>query len=134
MATKSPKQIIEEAAKKFAKILQSRMPVRTGKLRKGIKYEVEVDKDGFDVLIIAEDYLKWLKDRTKPLPTNVLKWTGVVDQLPEMNKLGGIKLNELSVRSKNLFSGLNFEDFLNKNELSLYYTKEIEKLIETELK
>lgn len=140
MATqKSLKAIIEEAAKKFAKDFQSKMPVRTGRLRKGIKYEVITENNvssiggAYKVLIISEDYLKWLKDRTKPLPTNILKWTGVIDQLPEMNKLGNVKPTELSNRAKSLIRGLNFEKYLDKDEISKYYEDEITRLIETEL-
>lgn len=134
MAEKSLKQIISEAANEFVTELKEIVPVRSGKLKAGLKYEVKVGLDGIKVLIISEDYLKWLRERTKPLPTNVLRWSGSVQSLPEMNSLPETQINQLSSRSKSILDSLNFEDYLDKSDLSLYYNKEIEKLVEVELK
>lgn len=135
--TKSLDQIINETAKKFTKLFQSRMPVRTGRLRKGIKYEVQkrTTPDGteYSVIILAEDYLKWLRERKNPLPTNILRWTGVIDTLPEMNNLGFVNKTQLSPRSQGLLRGLDFELMLPKDEITRFYELEITNLIESEL-
>lgn len=134
MAEKSLKQIIEDAANEFADELKQKVPVRTGRLKAGIKYQVVLDANGFKVLIIAEDYLKWLKERKKPLPSNILKWSGSIGSLPEMNSLPVTKIKDLSIRSQGILNSLNFENFLDKNDLKSYYNNEINKLIEKELK
>lgn len=83
--------------------LRDVVPVRTGRLRKSIKYEIREVSDGYVITLIMEDYFKWLKYRTKPptMPTP-RELSQASPPLPKMNRLGIVKQNELSPRAQGL--------------------------------
>lgn len=83
--------------------LRDVVPVRTGRLRKSIKYEIREVSDGYVITLIMEDYFKWLKYRTKPptMPTP-RELSLATPPLPKMNRLGVVKQNDLSPRAQGL--------------------------------
>ena len=83
--------------------LRDVVPVRTGRLKKSIKYEIREVSDGYVITLIMEDYFKWLKYRTKPptMPTP-RELSQASPPLPKMNRLGIVKQNELSPRAQGL--------------------------------
>lgn len=83
--------------------LRDVVPVRTGRLRKSIKYEIREVSDGYIITLIMEDYFKWLKYRTKPptMPTP-RELSLATPPLPKMNRLGIVKQADLSPRAQGL--------------------------------
>lgn len=94
--------------------LRSVVPVRTGRLRNSIQYEVKEEQDGYVLSLIMEDYFKWLKDRRKPmtLPTR-RELMMARPPLPKMNNLGVVKQADLSPRSKRIMDSLDIMEALS---------------------
>lgn len=94
--------------------LRSVVPVRTGRLRNSIQYEVKEEKDGYVLSLIMEDYFKWLKDRRMPmtLPTR-RELMMARPPLPKMNTLGVVKQADLSPRSKRIMDSLDIMEALS---------------------
>ena len=83
--------------------LRNQVPVRTGRLRNSIKYEIREVSDGYVICLIMEDYFKWLKYRTKPatMPTP-RELSFASPPLPKMNSLGIVKQADLSPRAQGI--------------------------------
>lgn len=83
--------------------LRAQVPVRTGRLKKSIQYQVREVSDGYVISLIMEDYFKWLKYRTKPqrLPTP-RELSLATPPLPRMNRLGVVKQADLSPRAQGI--------------------------------
>ena len=83
--------------------LRQQVPVRTGRLRKSIKYQVRELSDGYLISLIMEDYFKWLKPRTQPMRMPTPRELSLATPpLPRMNRLGVVKQNELSPRAQGI--------------------------------
>lgn len=83
--------------------LRQQVPVRTGRLRKSIKYQVRELSDGYLISLIMEDYFKWLKPRTQPMRMPTPRELSLATPpLPRMNRLGVVKQADLSPRAQGI--------------------------------
>ena len=91
--------------------LRSLVPVRTGRLKNSIKYQVREVADGYVISLIMEDYFKWLKDRKLPpkLPT-ARELSLAAPPLPKMNTLGIVKQADLSSRAKGIMDRIDIAE------------------------
>ena len=91
--------------------LRSLVPVRTGRLKNSIKYQVREVADGYVISLIMEDYFKWLKDRNLPpkLPT-ARELSLAAPPLPKMNTLGIVKQADLSPRAKGIMDRIDIAE------------------------
>lgn len=91
--------------------LRSLVPVRTGRLKNSIKYQVREVADGYVISLIMEDYFKWLKDRKLPpkLPT-ARELSLAAPPLPKMNTLGIVKQADLSSRSRGIMDRIDIAE------------------------
>lgn len=91
--------------------LRSLVPVRTGRLKNSIKYQVREVTDGYVISLIMEDYFKWLKDRKMPpkLPT-ARELSLAAPPLPKMNTLGIVKQADLSPRTKGIMDRIDIAE------------------------
>lgn len=91
--------------------LRSLVPVRTGRLKNSIKYQVREVTDGYVISLIMEDYFKWLKDRKLPpkLPT-ARELSLAAPPLPKMNTLGIVKQVDLSPRAKGIMDRIDIAE------------------------
>lgn len=93
--------------------LRSLVPVRTGRLKNSIKYQVREVADGYVISFVMEDYFKWLKDRKLPpkLPT-AREIALASPPLPKMNTLGIVKQADLSPRAKGIMDRIDIAEAL----------------------
>lgn len=85
--------------------LRGQVPVRTGRLKNSIRYEVREVSDGYVVTLIMEDYFKWLKFRTKtPTMPTPRELSLAAPPLPKMNRLGVVKQADLSPRAQGIMN------------------------------
>ena len=91
--------------------LRSLVPVRTGRLKNSIKYQVREVTDGYVISLIMEDYFKWLKPRKLPpkLPT-ARELSLAAPPLPKMNTLGIVKQADLSPRAKGIMDRIDIAE------------------------
>lgn len=91
--------------------LRNLVPVRTGRLKNSIKYQVREVTDGYVISLIMEDYFKWLKDRKLPpkLPT-ARELSLAAPPLPRMNDLGVVKTSDLSPRSRSIMDRVDIAE------------------------
>jgi hypothetical protein len=91
--------------------LRSLVPVRTGRLKNSIKYQVREVADGYVISLIMEDYFKWLKDRKLPpkLPT-ARELSLAAPPLPKMNTLGIVKQADLSPRARGIMDRIDIAE------------------------
>lgn len=91
--------------------LKNLVPVRTGRLRNSINYDVREVADGYVISLIMEDYFKWLKDRKLPpkLPT-ARELSLAAPPLPKMNTLGIVKQADLSPRSRGIMDKVDIAE------------------------
>lgn len=102
----------------IVKQLKKLVPVRTGRLRNGISYEVHEQKDGYVVYIKMEDYFAWLKPRTKaPTLPSPRELALSKPPLPKMNNLGLVKQSELTPRSRSIMSKIDMKKALRQMAL-----------------
>lgn len=93
--------------------LRSRVPVRTGRLKNSIKYEIREVSDGYVITLVMEDYFKWLKYRTKtPTMPTPRELSLAAPPLPKMNKLGVVKQADLSPRAQGIMSAVDVVEAL----------------------
>ena len=91
--------------------LKGLVPVRTGRLKNSVQYEVREVADGYVISLIMEDYFKWLKDRKLPpkLPT-ARELSLAAPPLPKMNTLGIVKQADLSPRAKGIMDRIDIAE------------------------
>ena len=94
--------------------LRSLVPVRTGRLKNSISYQIQEEEDGYVISLQMEDYFKWLKDRKLPmrLPTP-RELSMAAPPLPKMNSLGKVKESELSSRSLDIMKRVDIPEALS---------------------
>lgn len=94
--------------------LRELVPVRTGRLKNSIQYQVKEDAEGYVISLIMEDYFKWLKDRRLPqrLPTSK-ELSLASPPLPKMNRLGVVKQADLSSRSRGIMERVDIVEALS---------------------
>lgn len=94
--------------------LRELVPVRTGRLKNSIQYQVKEDAEGYVISLIMEDYFKWLKYRRLPqrLPTSK-ELSLASPPLPKMNRLGVVKQADLSSRSRGIMERVDIVEALS---------------------
>lgn len=94
--------------------LKELVPVRTGRLKNSIQYQIKEDAEGYVISLIMEDYFKWLKDRRLPqrLPTSK-ELSLASPPLPKMNRLGVVKQADLSSRSRGIMERVDIVEALS---------------------
>ena len=87
----------------IVKQLRDVVPVRTGRLKKSIVYDIYEVEDGYVIRLTMEDYFKWLKYRRQPvrMPTQ-RELSMAAPPLPKMNRLGLVRQEDLSPRARGL--------------------------------
>lgn len=94
--------------------LRELVPVRTGRLKNSIQYEIREDSDGYIITLIMEDYFKWLKVKTResrlPSPREL---SMAAPPLPKMNKLGVVKQSDLSPRAQGIMGRIDLMEALS---------------------
>lgn len=94
--------------------LRALVPVRTGRLRNSIQYQVKEEMDGYLISLIMEDYLKWLKDRRLPMRLPTAKELSFASPpLPKMNDLGVVRQTDLSPRAKTILDRVDVVEALS---------------------
>lgn len=111
---------ITPVAEDIVQQLREIVPVRTGRLKNSIKYEIREDNDGYVITLIMEDYFKWLKVKTKEsrLPTQ-RELEMANPPLPKMNNLGLVKQSDLSPRAKSLLDRVDIVEALTTLDKSV---------------
>lgn len=95
--------------------LQALVPVRTGRLQKGISYLIREEQDGYVILLVMEDYFKYLKPKTKTSkPPTATELAMASPPLPKMNTLGVVPKTELSPRSQSIIGKININTAMQK--------------------
>lgn len=105
---------VTPVAQDLVEQLRELVPVRTGRLRNSIQYEVREVEDGYVISLIMEDYFKWLKVKTKEgrLPTP-REMAMASPPLPKMNSLGVVKQSDLSPRAMGIMSRVDIVEALS---------------------
>lgn len=94
--------------------LRSLVPVRTGRLKNSISYQVQEVDDGYVISLQMEDYFKWLKDRRLPMKLPTPRELSLASPpLPKMNSLGKVKESELSSRSLDIMHRVDIPEALS---------------------
>lgn len=101
---------LRPVAEDIVRQLKSLVPVRTGRLKNSISYNIVQNGDDYFIQLIMEDYIKWLQYRSKPatLPTP-RELALAAPPLPKMNDLKIKSVNELSERSRGIFGKIDYE-------------------------
>lgn len=91
--------------------LKGLVPVRTGRLKNSVQYEVREVTDGYVISLIMEDYFKWLKVKKLPSRLPTAKEIALASPpLPKMNDLGVVKTSDLSPRSRSIMDRLDIAE------------------------
>lgn len=94
--------------------LKSLVPVRTGRLKNSIKFEVKEGLNCYTITLVMEDYFKWLKPKMKqsrlPSPRELAMAS---PPLPKMNDLGKVRHSDLSPRSQGIMNRIDLDSALN---------------------
>ena len=91
--------------------LKGLVPVRTGRLKNSVQYEVREVTDGYVISLIMEDYFKWLKVRKLPKKLPTAREIALASPpLPKMNDLGVVKTSDLSPRSRSIMDKLDIAE------------------------
>lgn len=116
---------IDKVAANIEKQLKDKVPVRTGRLKNSIRYQIEEKQDCYIISFVVEDYFKWLKERKKPqrLPS-AKELNNAKPPLPKMNNLGKVKMSDLSRKSRGIFDDIDFKEAFKMLDI-----KELEKEI-----
>lgn len=101
---------LRPVAQNLVEQLRSRVPVRTGRLRNSITYQLMENEGGYLISFEMEDYFKWLKDRRLPmkLPTP-REMSMAAPPLPKMNSLGIVRKDQLFTRSQDILDSLDID-------------------------
>ena len=94
---------VTPVAQDIVEQLRELVPVRTGRLKNSIQYEIREDSEGYIITLVMEDYFKWLRVKTQPsrLPTP-RELSMASPPLPKMNTLGVVKQEDLSPRARGI--------------------------------
>lgn len=109
--------------------LKNLVPVRTGRLKNSIRYKITQKGDDYYISIILEDYIKWLRPKTKPSTLPTAKELAMAKPpLPRMNDLRLKGIEELSPRSQGIFRKIDIESSFDKMDMTVL-ENEIRKII-----
>lgn len=101
---------LRPVAQDLVEQLRSKVPVRTGRLRNSITYQLMENEGGYLISFQMEDYFKWLKERRLPvkLPTP-RELSMAAPPLPKMNSLGIVRKDQLFPRSQDILDSLDID-------------------------
>lgn len=101
---------LRPVAQDLVEQLRSRVPVRTGRLKNSITYQLMENEGGYLISFEMEDYFKWLKERRLPmkLPTP-REMSMAAPPLPKMNSLGIVRKDQLFPRSQDILDSLDID-------------------------
>lgn len=101
---------LRPVAQDLVEQLRSKVPVRTGRLKNSITYQLMENEGGYLISFQMEDYFKWLKERRLPvkLPTP-RELSMAAPPLPKMNSLGIVRKDELFPRSQDILDSLDID-------------------------
>ena len=100
--------------------LKELVPVRTGRLRNSIQYEIREVSDGYVISLIMEDYFTWLKVRTRAPKLPTAKEMAMANPpLPKMNDLGIVRQSELSPRAKGIMDNIDIMEALSTLDMDV---------------
>lgn len=100
--------------------LKSLVPVRTGRLKNSIQYEVREVSDGYVISLIMEDYFKWLKVRTRtPRLPSPKELALASPPLPKMNTLGIVKQSDLSPRAQGIMRDVDIVEAMSTLDMTV---------------
>lgn len=120
---------LDPVAKNIVGQLQGSVPVWTGRLRDSIKYTIKRKGDDYFIYITAEDYLVWLKNRTKtPRLPSPRQLALARPPLPKLNNLRNVTFNDLSPRAKGILQSVDMELAFKELDLS-ELEKELRKVL-----
>lgn len=110
---------IEPVAQDLVTQLKNLVPVRTGRLKNSIQYQIRKDSDGYVITLIMEDYFKWLRVRTvTPRLPSPKELAMASPPLPKMNDLGIVKQEDLSARAKGIMDRIDIMEALSTMDKS----------------
>ena len=111
---------VTPVAKDIADQLKDLVPVRTGRLRNSIKYEIREVSDGYVISLIMEDYFKWLKVKTREgrLPTP-RELSMAEPPLPKMNDLGVVVQSDLSPRARGILDRVDIVEAMTTLDMTI---------------
>lgn len=111
---------VSPVAKDLVDQLKDLVPVRTGRLKNSIQYEIREVKDGYVISLIMEDYFKWLKVKTRvgrmPTPREL---SMANPPLPKMNTLGVVRQSDLSPRSRDIMDRIDVVEALSTLDMTV---------------
>lgn len=101
---------LRPVAQDLVEQLRGKVPVRTGRLRNSITYQLMENEGGYLISFQMEDYFKWLKERRLPvkLPTP-RELSMAAPPLPKMNSLGIVRKDQLFPRSQDILDSLDID-------------------------
>ena len=123
---------LTKVAEDIVRQLKNLVPVRTGRLQKGIRFYISQNGAIYTIKLEMEDYFKWLKPRTRPLPAQIELCREPATALPAMNTLGLVRYSELSPRARNIMDSIDLNRALSQIDLSALQTQ-IYNLIDEEI-
>lgn len=110
---------LKPVAEDLAAQLKNLVPVRTGRLRDSISYRIDRRGDDYYISLIMEDYIAWLKPKTKPSRLPSPRELAMANPpLPKMNDLKLKGVEQLSPRSQGIFRKLDIESAFDELDLS----------------
>lgn len=105
---------LNPAGQDLVEQLRGQVPVRTGRLKNSIKYEIRELPDGYKISLVMEDYFKWLKPRTRvPTMPTARELSLASPPLPRMNTLGIVKQEDLSPRAQGIMSRVDIVEAMS---------------------
>ena len=111
---------VTPVAKDLVDQLKGLVPVRTGRLKNSIQYEIREVSDGYVIALIMEDYFKWLKVKTRegrlPTPKEI---SMASPPLPKMNNLGIVKQSDLSPRAQGIMNNIDIVEALSTLDMGV---------------
>lgn len=101
---------LRPVAQDLVEQLRGKVPVRTGRLKNSITYQLMENEGGYLISFQMEDYFKWLKERKLPvkLPTP-RELSMAAPPLPKMNSLGIVLKDQLFPRSQDILDSLDID-------------------------
>lgn len=109
---------LDPVAQNIVGQLKDSVPVWTGRLRDSVKYTIKRKGDDYFIYITAEDYLVWLKYRTKksrlPSPSALAL---ARPPLPRLNNLRNVTVDDLSPRARGILQSVDMEAAFSELDL-----------------
>lgn len=123
---------LRPVAQDLVEQLRARVPVRTGRLKNSITYQLLESDGGYLISFELEDYFKWLKERDGEHPVRLpspKELSMAAPPLPKMNNLGIVRKDQLSGKSQKILESLNIDRAMENLDYDSLY-RNIKEIIE----